>query len=121
MQRSMKAAKYEPLPLGPHHRRADPSTPPRREAGTQRAFQSLPRHLRRRAASHNIRRLPTRLRSRARFEVSPIHLGERPADFGPRPGSERCCQTEEEDQEDAGHEEEAQRRRQEGYVPPPAA
>ncbi|ORY73594.1 ribonucleases P/MRP protein subunit POP1-domain-containing protein [Leucosporidium creatinivorum] len=48
MQRSMKAAK---------------------EAGTQRAFQSLPRHLRRRAASHNIRRLPTRLRSRARFEV----------------------------------------------------
>ncbi|GAA6053897.1 hypothetical protein JCM3770_005322 [Rhodotorula araucariae] len=48
MQRAMKAAK---------------------EAGTQRAFQSLPRHLRRRAASHNIRRLPTRLRERARGEV----------------------------------------------------
>ncbi|BGP52028.1 Ribonucleases P/MRP protein subunit pop1 [Rhodotorula kratochvilovae] len=48
MQRAMKAAK---------------------EAGTQRAFQSLPRHLRRRAASHNIRRLPTRLRERARAEV----------------------------------------------------
>ncbi|GAA5870535.1 hypothetical protein JCM1840_004794 [Sporobolomyces johnsonii] len=48
MQRAMKAAK---------------------EAGTQRAFQSLPRHLRRRAASHNIRRLPLRLRERARGEV----------------------------------------------------
>ncbi|GAA6015972.1 hypothetical protein JCM10207_006824 [Rhodosporidiobolus poonsookiae] len=48
MQRSMRAAK---------------------EAGTQRAFQSLPRHLRRRAASHNIRRLPERLRKRALAEV----------------------------------------------------
>ncbi|GAA5941207.1 ribonuclease P/MRP protein subunit POP1 [Sporobolomyces koalae] len=48
MQRSMKTAK---------------------EAGTQRAFQSLPRHLRRRAASHNIRRLPLRLRERAKAEV----------------------------------------------------
>ncbi|GAA6020701.1 hypothetical protein JCM11491_000521 [Sporobolomyces phaffii] len=48
MQRAMKSAK---------------------EAGTQRAFQSLPRHLRRRAASHNIRRLPLRLRERARAEV----------------------------------------------------
>lgn len=43
---------------------------PSREAGTQRAFQSLPRHLRRRAASHNIRRLPLRLRERAKAEVS---------------------------------------------------
>ncbi|GAA5962704.1 hypothetical protein JCM3765_006172 [Sporobolomyces pararoseus] len=48
MQRAMKTAK---------------------EAGTQRAFQSLPRHLRRRAASHNIRRLPLRLRERAKAEV----------------------------------------------------
>ncbi|GAA5993403.1 hypothetical protein JCM11641_001169, partial [Rhodosporidiobolus odoratus] len=48
MQKSMKAAK---------------------QASTVRAFQSLPRHLRRRAASHNIRRLPTRLRNRARGEV----------------------------------------------------
>ncbi|BGP27943.1 ribonuclease P/MRP protein subunit [Rhodotorula toruloides] len=40
-----------------------------KEAGTQRAFQSLPRHLRRRAASHNIRRLPLRLRDRAKAEV----------------------------------------------------
>ncbi|GAA5908631.1 ribonuclease P/MRP protein subunit POP1 [Sporobolomyces salmoneus] len=48
MQRAMKSAK---------------------EAGTQRAFQSLPRHLRRRAASHNIRRLPLRLRERAKAEV----------------------------------------------------
>ncbi|KAK4054007.1 Ribonucleases P/MRP protein subunit pop1 [Microbotryomycetes sp. JL221] len=40
-----------------------------KEALTQRAFQSLPRHLRRRAASHNVRRLPTSLRKRAVQEV----------------------------------------------------
>ncbi|KAL1411390.1 Ribonucleases P/MRP protein subunit pop1 [Vanrija albida] len=34
-----------------------------------RAFQSLPRHLRRRAASHNPRRVPKRLRSRAKAEI----------------------------------------------------
>ncbi|KAK8864663.1 hypothetical protein IAR55_001913 [Kwoniella newhampshirensis] len=36
-----------------------------------RAFQSLPRHLRRRAASHNPRRVPKRLRSRAAAEIDP--------------------------------------------------
>lgn len=40
-----------------------------RDSGAKRAFQSLPRHLRRRAASHNIRRLPKRLRAKAKFEV----------------------------------------------------
>ncbi|KAH9812442.1 ribonucleases P/MRP protein subunit POP1-domain-containing protein, partial [Melampsora americana] len=40
-----------------------------RESGSQRAFQSLPRHLRRRAASHFSRRLPTRLRSKSKFEM----------------------------------------------------
>ena len=38
--------------------------------GTQRAFQTLPRHLRRRAMSHNIHRIPARLRDRAQHEVS---------------------------------------------------
>ncbi|ODN98010.1 hypothetical protein I350_07651 [Cryptococcus amylolentus CBS 6273] len=37
--------------------------------GNTRAFQSLPRHLRRRAASHNPRRVPKRLRSRAAAEI----------------------------------------------------
>lgn len=41
-----------------------------RESSTVRAFQSLCRHLRRRAASHNIRRLPIRLRAKAASEVS---------------------------------------------------
>ncbi|KAL7422007.1 Ribonucleases P/MRP protein subunit pop1 [Cryptotrichosporon argae] len=36
-----------------------------------RAFQSLPRHLRRRAASHNPRRVPKRLRGRAAAEIDP--------------------------------------------------
>lgn len=40
-----------------------------RAANTVRAFQSLPRSLRRRAASHNIRRLPSRLREKAMSEV----------------------------------------------------
>ncbi|KAJ9109900.1 hypothetical protein QFC19_001880 [Naganishia cerealis] len=38
-------------------------------AATTRAFQSLPRHLRRRAASHNPRRVPKRLREKAAFEI----------------------------------------------------
>ncbi|WWC89050.1 uncharacterized protein L201_003968 [Kwoniella dendrophila CBS 6074] len=37
--------------------------------GSTRAFQSLPRHLRRRAASHNPRRVPKRLRSKAASEI----------------------------------------------------
>ncbi|KII86967.1 hypothetical protein PLICRDRAFT_276152 [Plicaturopsis crispa FD-325 SS-3] len=40
-----------------------------REASTQRAWQALPRHLRRRAASHDVRRVPARLRGRARAEM----------------------------------------------------
>ncbi|MBW0529779.1 hypothetical protein O181_069494 [Austropuccinia psidii MF-1] len=40
-----------------------------REAGSLRAFQTLPRHLRRRTASHVARRVPSRLRSKSRFEM----------------------------------------------------
>jgi len=36
---------------------------------THRVWQTLPRHLRRRAASHDVRRVPLRLRDRARAEV----------------------------------------------------
>ena len=37
---------------------------------TSRAFQALPKELRRRTASHNVKRVPKRLRSRAAKEVS---------------------------------------------------
>ncbi|KIP10247.1 hypothetical protein PHLGIDRAFT_267125 [Phlebiopsis gigantea 11061_1 CR5-6] len=40
-----------------------------RTSGTQRAWQQLPRHLRRRAASHDVRRVPARLREKAREEM----------------------------------------------------
>ncbi|KAJ1731059.1 Ribonucleases P/MRP protein subunit pop1 [Coemansia biformis] len=40
-----------------------------RAAGNVRAFQTLPRHLRRRAASHNVKRIPARLRERAIAEM----------------------------------------------------
>ncbi|KAJ1767582.1 Ribonucleases P/MRP protein subunit pop1 [Coemansia sp. RSA 986] len=40
-----------------------------RAAGNTRAFQTLPRHLRRRAASHNAKRVPVRLRERAAAEI----------------------------------------------------
>ncbi|KAI3628517.1 ribonuclease P [Malassezia furfur] len=40
-----------------------------REATNTRAWQLLPRHLRRRAASHNLLRLPSRLRGKARAEL----------------------------------------------------
>ncbi|KAJ2715964.1 Ribonucleases P/MRP protein subunit pop1 [Coemansia spiralis] len=41
-----------------------------RAAGNVRAFQTLPRHLRRRAASHNVKRMPVRLRERAIAEMT---------------------------------------------------
>ncbi|TIA88306.1 hypothetical protein E3P99_02689 [Wallemia hederae] len=41
-----------------------------RTASSTRAFQSLPRHLRRRAASHNPKRVPLRLREKALAEIS---------------------------------------------------
>lgn len=40
-----------------------------RAANTTRAFQTVPRALRRRGASHEVRRVPARLRARARREV----------------------------------------------------
>ncbi|KAI7821135.1 ribonucleases P/MRP protein subunit POP1-domain-containing protein [Kickxella alabastrina] len=40
-----------------------------RTAGNARAFQTLARHLRRRAASHNVKRVPARLRARAEEEM----------------------------------------------------
>ena len=35
----------------------------------KRVFQTLPRHMRRRAMSHNVKRMPARLRQRASYEV----------------------------------------------------
>lgn len=40
-----------------------------RSALSTRAFQSVPRELRRRTASHNVKRVPKRLRARAKVEV----------------------------------------------------
>jgi Ribonucleases P/MRP protein subunit POP1 len=41
-----------------------------RAGSTHRAWQELPRHLRRRAASHHVRRVPLRIRQKSRAEVS---------------------------------------------------
>ncbi|RDB17942.1 Ribonucleases P/MRP protein subunit POP1 [Hypsizygus marmoreus] len=41
-------------------------------SSTTRAWQALPRHLRRRAASHDVRRVPLRLREKARAEMDPV-------------------------------------------------
>ncbi|KAI8826072.1 NUC188 domain-containing protein [Fimicolochytrium jonesii] len=38
-------------------------------AGVQRVFQTVPRHMRRRAASHNVKRLPRRLHERALIQI----------------------------------------------------
>ncbi|KAG8816139.1 hypothetical protein FRC17_000417 [Serendipita sp. 399] len=43
-----------------------------KKSASSRAWQSLPRHLRRRAASHNARRVPVRLRERAKKEMDPV-------------------------------------------------
>lgn len=42
-----------------------------KSALTTRAFQKVPRSLRRRTASHNVKRVPRRLRARAKREVCP--------------------------------------------------
>ena len=55
--------------------------------GNTRAFQSLPRHLRRRAASHNPRRVPKRYRSRAAAEVCLNHTAIQDSNLQIRPGS----------------------------------
>ncbi|QRV86615.1 ribonuclease P/MRP protein subunit POP1 [Ceratobasidium sp. AG-Ba] len=39
---------------------------------THRVWQTLPRHLRRRAASHDVRRVPVRLRDKAKQEIDPV-------------------------------------------------
>lgn len=39
------------------------------KGGAKRTFQLLPRHMRRRAMSHNVKRLPRRLRKLAQREV----------------------------------------------------
>ncbi|KAF9584858.1 hypothetical protein BGW38_004904 [Lunasporangiospora selenospora] len=51
-----------------------------RSSAAQRAFQSLPRNLRRRTASFNLNRLPARLRERAQREVEsdPVKKGKKP-------------------------------------------
>ena len=41
-------------------------------SGPTRVFQTLPRHMRRRAASYNVKRLPARLRKRALDQVHKI-------------------------------------------------
>ncbi|KAF9475642.1 POP1-domain-containing protein [Pholiota conissans] len=41
-------------------------------SSTHRVWQTLPRHLRRRAASHDIRRVPLRLREKATAEMDPV-------------------------------------------------
>jgi ribonuclease P/MRP protein subunit POP1 len=66
MQEAMKSAKYVNVLriasfISPYFIRA---------GSTHRAWQELPRHLRRRAASHNVRRVPLRLRRKSRTEVS---------------------------------------------------
>ena len=43
------------------------------KGGAKRTFQLLPRHMRRRAMSHNVKRLPRRLRKAAMKEVSDCH------------------------------------------------
>jgi hypothetical protein len=43
-------------------------------SSTRRVFQQLSRHMRRRAASYNIKRLPTRLRLRALEEVLALFI-----------------------------------------------
>ncbi|KAJ7670280.1 NUC188 domain-containing protein [Mycena rosella] len=57
-------------------------------SSTQRVWQSLPRHLRRRAASHDVRRVPLRLRDRARQEMNSVQK-KAPARLRPQRGKDK--------------------------------
>ncbi|KAJ7288398.1 POP1-domain-containing protein [Mycena rebaudengoi] len=57
-------------------------------SATQRVWQTLPRHLRRRAASHDVRRVPLRLRDRARQEMNSIKK-KAPARLRPKQGKDK--------------------------------
>ncbi|KAJ6508878.1 NUC188 domain-containing protein [Mycena sanguinolenta] len=59
-----------------------------RGAATQRVWQTLPRHLRRRAASHDVRRVPLRLRDRAKQEMNAIKK-KALARFRPKQGKDK--------------------------------
>ncbi|KAJ1933521.1 Ribonucleases P/MRP protein subunit pop1, partial [Linderina macrospora] len=48
--------------------------------GMARAFQTLPRHLRRRAASHNVKRIPQRLREKAISEMTKSAMSSKKLD-----------------------------------------
>lgn len=66
------------------------------KGGSKRVFQQLPRHMRRRAMSHNVKRLPRRLREAARKEVRRRERGQereggRGWGRGGRGGAERNC------------------------------
>jgi hypothetical protein len=64
MQEAMRNAKYIDILSG--HAIFDFLS---RAGSTHRAWQELPRHLRRRTASHNVQRVPLRLRNKSRAEV----------------------------------------------------
>ncbi len=62
MDKFVKAREFEITALEDGMKRA-------KKALSTRAFQELPKDLRRRTASHNVKRVPKRLRSRAAKEV----------------------------------------------------
>ena len=62
VERFVQAREYEIKALEKSIKKA-------RSALSTRAFQSVPRELRRRTASHNVKRVPKRLRARAKVEV----------------------------------------------------
>ncbi|KAJ6557418.1 NUC188 domain-containing protein [Mycena vulgaris] len=57
-------------------------------SSTQRVWQTLPRHLRRRAASHDVRRVPLRLRDRARQEMNSVQK-KAPSRLRPQRGKDK--------------------------------
>ncbi len=46
----------------------------KKKGGSKRTFQRLPRHMRRRATSHNVKRLPRRLQEQAINEVTQVSI-----------------------------------------------
>ena len=53
-----------------------------RKALNRRAFQQVPKELRRRTASHNVKKIPKRLRERGKKEVCIYHSGDSKREMG---------------------------------------
>ncbi|KAF8208880.1 NUC188 domain-containing protein [Mycena galopus ATCC 62051] len=88
VEKFVEARKFEINAMRVAQKTARRVRSPHAGAATQRVWQTLPRHLRRRAASHDVRRVPLRLRDRAKQEMNAVKK-KALARFRPKQGKDK--------------------------------